>query len=95
MSTTSSGRPDPAEYGPYYERYVSLVPGDDIIPTLGRQLSDTLALWRAISEEKAATRYAPDKWTLREVAGHVLDFERIFAYRALLIARGDGTPLPG
>jgi len=95
MSATNTGRPDPNEYDPYYERYICLVHGQEIISELGQQLSETLALLRSVSEAKAEMRYAPGKWSLKEVGGHVLDFERIFGYRALLIARGELTPLPG
>lgn len=95
MSTTNIGRPAVSEYGAYFERYISLVRGEDIVSTLGQQLSDTLSLLRNISEEQAESRYAPGKWSLKEVVGHVLDFERIFAYRALMIARVAGSVLPG
>lgn len=95
MSAIIAKRPDASEYGPYYERYVSLVSGVDIISTLDQQLSDTAALLRDVPEAKSEARYAPGKWSLKEVVGHILDFERIFAYRALRIARGDRTPLPG
>ena len=95
MAAMSGSRPEQHEYGPYYERYVSLVSGADIISRLDQQLSDTLILLSGVPEEQAEQRYAPDKWSLKEVVGHVLDFERIFGYRVLLVARGDGTPLPG
>ena len=95
MTELSINRPDATEYAPYYERYVSLVPGGDILASLGRQLDETLLLLGSISEERAGFRYAPGKWSIKELVGHLIDTERIFAYRALCFARGDKTPLPG
>lgn len=95
MSTMNIGRPAESEYGAYYGRYISLIEGEDIISALGEQLSDFLSLLQNISEEQAESRYAPGKWSLKEVVGHVLDFERIFGYRALMIARVEGSVLPG
>lgn len=89
------GRPADSEYGAYYGRYISIVQGEDIVSALGQQLSGTLSLLQSISETQAERRYAPDKWSLKEVVGHVLDFERIFGYRALMIARVEGSVLPG
>jgi hypothetical protein len=96
MSATSpAARPSAEEYAPYYEKYVSLVPAGDVVETLERQGAETLALLRGLSEEQAASRYEPGKWSVKEVVGHIIDGERIFAYRALRFARGDRTPLPG
>lgn len=88
-------RPGAGDYDPYYEKYISLVAGDDIVSRLEDQLPATLELLRGITEQQAEGRYAPGKWSLKEVFGHVLDFERIFAGRALLFARGEQAPLPG
>jgi len=88
-------RPQTNEYDSYYERYISLVPGTDIVTTLQTQLDQTTVLLSAVSEEKAAYRYAPGKWSVKEVLGHLTDTERIFAYRALRIARNDRTPIEG
>lgn len=88
-------RPDSTEYAPYFEKYVSLVPEGDIVTTLGKQIEDTLGLLRGLSEAQGDLRYAPGKWSVKEVIGHLIDAERIFAYRALRFARGDQTPLPG
>jgi uncharacterized damage-inducible protein DinB len=88
-------RPEPSEYAAYYHRYIELVPEGDIRMILRVQLADTLALLRPLSEEQAAYRYAEDKWSIKQVIGHLFDAERIFLYRALRIARGDQTPLPG
>lgn len=95
MSATAPARPGKDEYAPYYERYTSLVPEGDVVETLERQLGETLALLRTVDEERAGSRYAPGKWSVKEVVGHVIDGERIFAYRALRFARGDQTALPG
>jgi hypothetical protein len=88
-------KPAPQEYAPYYDRYISLVPGDDILATLGKQLHDTVALLSTRSEPEGEFRYAPDKWSVKELFGHVIDTERIFAYRALRISRNDRTPIEG
>src|SRR6266700_8011544 len=88
-------RPKKDEYAPYAEQYVSSVAGTDILDTLEAQLKQTTTLLSGRSERDGDFRYAPDKWTVKEVAGHIADTERIFAYRALRIARGDQTPLAG
>ncbi len=93
MSATN--RPQPDEYNPYYERYTSLVESLDIRATLERQGQETVALLSGIAEERGGFRYAPDKWSIKELLGHVIDTERIFAYRALRIARADRTPMAG
>jgi hypothetical protein len=95
MSVSIVDRPDPTEYAAYYGKYVSLVPHGDILTTLDQQLDDTLSLLRCITESQSAFRYAPDKWSIRELVGHIIDTERIFSYRALRFARKDETPLPG
>ncbi len=88
-------KPRETEYAAYYGKYVSLVPDGDIVGTLAKQLDDTLSAWRAVPADKAEHRYAPGKWTTKEMMAHVIDTERIMAYRALRIARGDKTALPG
>ncbi len=88
-------RPELGEYAPYYERYISLVPGSDILATLDAQRRQTMLLLSGRDESDGDFRYAPDKWTAKQVLGHVCDTERIFAYRALRIARGDQTPIEG
>jgi DinB superfamily len=95
MSATAPARPEAHEYAPYYEKYVSLVPGVGLVETLERQGAETLALLRGLSEEQGAHRYEPGKWSVRQLVGHVNDGERVFSYRALAIARGDLQPLPG
>lgn len=88
-------KPAADEYAPYYERYIGLVPEGDIIATLRGQMDDTLNLLAGLTDEQANHRYAPDKWSIKEVIGHIIDGERVFAYRALRFARNDKTPLPG
>ena len=95
MTNVATTRPDASEYAPYYEKYISLVPAGEVVATLSEQLDETLALLRGLSEEQAGARYAPDKWSIKEVVGHVIDTERIFSHRALRFARNDQTPLPG
>ena len=88
-------RPEPGEYAPFYHRYISLVAGSDILMTLDAQRRQTMLLLSGRDQSDGDFRYAPDKWTAKEVMGHVCDTERIFAYRALRIARGDPTPIEG
>jgi hypothetical protein len=89
------GRPEPGEYAPYYGRYISLVVGNDILETLDEQRRQMVLLLSGRDEADGDFRYAPEKWSAKEVLGHVCDTERIFAYRALRIARGDQTPIEG
>lgn len=88
-------RPADDEYLPYYGRYIQRVPDGDVLATLSQQIGETLALLRGLPESVASYRYAPDKWSVNELVGHVIDSEKIFAYRALRFARADTTPLPG
>jgi hypothetical protein len=85
--------PDPTEYAPYYGRYIALVGGDDVVAALEDQPRETLALLSTLSEEQGDYRYAPAKWSVKEVLGHVIDTERVLSYRALRFARNDRTPL--
>jgi uncharacterized damage-inducible protein DinB len=88
-------RPEPGEYNQYYERYIALIPGSDILGTLEAQRRDTMLLLCGRDESDGDLQYAPGKWTVKEVLGHICDSERIFDYRALRIARGDATPMEG
>lgn len=88
-------RPKLDEYAPYYESYVALVPEGDLQQILETQLGETLALLEQITDAEGKFRYAPGKWSLKEVIGHLADTERIMSYRLLRIARGDVTPLAG
>lgn len=94
-SAFTVARPQPGEYAPYYERYISLVRGNDVLSTLDQQRRETLLLLSCRDEEEGNFRYAPEKWSAKEVLGHVCDTERVFAYRALRISRADATPLEG
>ena len=87
--TVSVARPQAGEFAPYYQKYVDRVPAGDVIALLARQIEATAALLAKVKEQDAGFRYAPDKWSIREVVGHVADAERVFAYRALRFARGD------
>jgi hypothetical protein len=88
-------RPERDEYVPYYEKYIALVSGNDAVNALETQCSRTMQFFAGRSEREGNFRYAPDKWTVKDVLGHISDSERIFAYRALRIARADQTALPG
>jgi uncharacterized damage-inducible protein DinB len=95
MNNLIISRPTKDEYFHYYGKYVELVEGDDILQALEKQIAETQTLLETISEEKATFRYAEDKWSIKELLGHIIDCERIFAYRVLRIARGDETPIEG
>ncbi len=88
-------RPETNECAPYYFTYINQVPEGDIIQILERQVDETFALLKDLSVEKALYRYEPAKWSIKELLGHVIDAERVFAYRALNIARNDKNELPG
>src|SRR5215208_4932540 len=88
------GRPQPDEAASYYSLYIDRVNSDDIVSELTTQLDETIAFLSAISEEQSLQRYAPDKWSMRELLGHVNDTERVFMYRAMWFARGFQEPLP-
>ena len=88
------GVPGRDEAAPYYYRYIDRIESDDIVGVLGSQLEETLGFLRGVSEEDSLYRYAPEKWSVRQVLGHVSDTERLFAFRALWFARGFDSPLP-
>jgi hypothetical protein len=99
-TATASFRPQPGEYAPYYDRYISLVANNNdsalgILAALDEQRRQTLLLLSGRTEDDGNLRYTPEKWSLKEVIGHLNDTERVFAYRALRIARGDATPMQG
>ena len=87
-------RPQAEEFPLFYKGYVDTV-SENVLTELEQQMESFSALLRSISAEKASFAYAEGKWTIKELAGHVIDTERIMAYRALRIARNDATPLPG
>ena len=89
------GRPLDTEAAQYYFTYINQVVGEDIISIIEGQLDESLDLFARISSEKSLHRYAPDKWSIRQVLNHVSDTERAFAFRALWFARGFDAPLPG
>lgn len=95
MTAVTAVRPDPGAYAPYYRRYVERVPEGDVLRTLEGQLAATLAVVRAFQPGREEHRYAPDKWSVREVVGHAVDAERVFALRALWFARGAASEQPG
>lgn len=86
-------RPEPNEYAKFYETYVSLIPSADVLSALEMQRLQMAQLFAGRSERDGNFRYAPGKWTVKEVLGHVNDAERVFSYRALCFARGDQKPL--
>jgi hypothetical protein len=88
-------RPQPGEYASFYERYISLIQGEEILHTLDEQRREMLLLLSCRNEKDGGFRYAPEKWSVNEVLGHICDTERIFAYRALRFSRADATPLAG
>jgi hypothetical protein len=90
-----SSRPRPDEYDVAFERYVSRVPETDVLAALERQPAELAATLASVHAEREEYRYAPGKWTIRGVVGHILDAERVFGYRALCVARGDKASLPG
>lgn len=93
--TLAIPRPDPSEYAPNYQTYVTKVPEGNLLTILETQRQETQDLLASIPEGRALHRYAPGKWSIKEVVGHVTDAERVFSYRALRFGRGDRTPLPG
>ncbi len=88
-------RPLPDEAAPYYHGYIELVPEGPILGVLANQAEEVRAFLSEIGEDRAGLRYAPDKWSIKQVVGHITDAERVFAFRAFHIARGDQSPLPG
>jgi hypothetical protein len=88
-------RPETSEYDAYYERYVSQVADDDIVATLEKQPAELKELFADVDEGRGTYTYEEGKWTLKEVLSHLIDGERIFAYRILRISRGDETPIEG
>jgi hypothetical protein len=87
-------RPTAEEFAPYYERYVSRVPEERIMPVLEAQPAEIRALLDRCSPEQEGFRYAPDKWSIRQVMSHLVDAERVFGYRAFTFARDPGQVLP-
>lgn len=94
--TIAVPRPHQDEFAPFYADYIAWVPdGADAIHALNVQREQVATLLGTIAEEQAGFRYAPEKWSIKELVGHMADAERVFAYRLLRISRADETPLPG
>lgn len=90
-----TSRPAGGEYDPFFASYVALVPEDDVLEALERQVAEVARVASRIDPARENFRYAPDKWSIREVFSHLIDAERIFGFRAFCISRGDQSPLPG
>ncbi len=89
-----NARPAPDEFAPFYAGYVALVPETDILAVLRQQQADIAQCAGAIPARHEDFRYAPGKWSIREVFGHLIDAERVFAFRAFSFSRGEAAPLP-
>lgn len=94
-ASAAAQRPGTDEYAKYYGRYVALVPETSGLQALEAQRTEMLVQLRSIPDAQAGYRYAPGKWSVREMLGHLADSERVFAYRAMWFARGEHSPLPG
>ena len=88
-------RPADDEYAPFFAGYVSLVPETEVLPVLAAQAAEIRALAGSIPPDRERFRYAPGKWSIREMLGHIGDAERVFGYRAFCISRGEQASLPG
>jgi DinB superfamily len=88
-------KPSESEYAPFYAGYIARIPAEDVLEILSRQTTELRGLAAAASPDREVFRYAPGKWSVREVFGHLIDGERVFGHRAFRIGRGDQTPLPG
>jgi uncharacterized damage-inducible protein DinB len=95
QAPSPTGRPEEGEYASYFSEDIAQVPGNDAIAALEVAEAETLMLLTPLDEESGDRSYAPGKWTIRQIVGHLIDDERIFVYRALCLARHDTQPLPG
>lgn len=95
MSTTAIARPRADEHAEYFSRYISQVPDGDLVSMLREQAVETVTLLQDLTPAQANYAYAPGKWTIKQVIGHIIDGERVFVYRAMRFARCDSTELPG
>jgi hypothetical protein len=93
-TTTRSDRPTPSEHRPYFEKYINLVADGALPAILTEQASRFRPFYESISEEQALLRYAPGKWSVKQLLAHVMDTERVFGFRAFAFSRGEQTPLP-
>lgn len=94
-SSARSTRPKKDEHIEYYSTYIDKVPDGDIVDTLTRQTDEVVSFLRSIPETKHDHAYAPGKWTIKQIVGHLSDGERVFQYRAFRFSRADSTPVPG
>lgn len=94
QQTWRTTRPGPDEHSPYYGGYIAAVPDGDVLDVMQRQADESVAQWTSVGANRENYAYAEGKWTVKQVLSHIIDAERIFAYRALRAARGDSTPLP-
>jgi hypothetical protein len=88
-------RPNKNDYAPYYEKYINLLRGDDVQKILAAQSIETQSVLNSFPEAMGNYSYEKGKWTIKEVVGHLIDTERVMAYRAMCIARGEKQSLPG
>lgn len=88
-------RPEKSEYLPLAQKYIDLVPDGNIVDVLQQQNEESVLLLSALTEDQANFQYAPDKWSVKTVIGHIADVERLWSYRILRIARGDARELAG
>jgi hypothetical protein len=95
MSKPIIGRPEATEFADFQTAYISKIPGADIMTFLREQIDAATTLLRGVDEDKGNYRYAPEKWSVKELLGHAIDTERVFAYRALVFSRNDNAELPG
>lgn len=95
MAKITIPRPEEGEFAPFYADYIAAVPEGDVLALLVAQIGEADRLLGPLTDSQAAARYAPGKWSVKEVLGHLSDAERVFGYRLLRISRGDKTPLPG
>lgn len=88
-------RPETNEFAPYYNSYISLIDGNDVLPVLNSQAAELRSMFANVPEEKGTFAYTEGKWTIKELLSHIIDGERIFAYRVLRVSRGDTTAIEG
>jgi hypothetical protein len=88
-------KPEPNEYNPYYTGYVSLVTETEMVSALANQIDEIEQFWSGVPENLGDHSYEPGKWTVKGVLSHLIDTERVYAYRALRFSKGDPTALPG
>ncbi len=89
-------RPAAGEFDPYYDGYISQIrDGEDLLAVMDRQSAELRSIFAPVSEDRGTHAYADGKWTIKELLSHIIDGERMFAYRILRVSRGDETPIEG